>query len=93
MMAANGTATSVPHWPSIKAILGLVSSKRPQLNQTLHLTTTYFFPAPKHCAETGAQAHAEGEGRRRVHHETPRLREQHGHGERTVSTCQDWELN
>ena len=25
MMAANGTATSVPHWPSIKAILGLVS--------------------------------------------------------------------
>ena len=25
MMAANGTPNSVPHWPSIKAILGLVS--------------------------------------------------------------------
>ena len=25
MMAANGSPTSVPHWPSIRAILGLVS--------------------------------------------------------------------
>ena len=53
----------------------------------------HFLPAPQHCAETCPQAHVEGEGRRRVHQETPRLREQHGHGERTAGgTWQDCEM-